>query len=242
MRQYLQGLWLLVAALALAGPAVAADPHDHGAASDPHSREIDAALAEVGYQGDPHTAHEVVAALEKAGFEVHKKSDILAFSADLAIWTVVVFILLLIILRALAWNPILDGLQQREKKILDARNDAIAASEEASRVRDELQAKLAAAGDEVRGMLDQARKDAEKVRESMVAQARNDAQTERDRALREIETARDVALQSITERSVELASLISAKAIRRSINGDDHRRLVDEALAELTVANPEGRV
>ena len=50
---------------------------------------------------------------------------------------------------------------------------------------------------------------------------------------REIETAKDQALSELWGKSAELATIISAKAIRRSLSEEDHRRLLDEALTEL---------
>ena len=60
---------------------------------------------------------------------------------------------------------------------------------------------------------------------------RNEA--ERERLHRDINTARDQALKQLWEQSAQLATLISAKAIRRQLSPEDHRRLVDEALADL---------
>jgi F-type H+-transporting ATPase subunit b len=63
--------------------------------------------------------------------------------------------------------------------------------------------------------------------------------TERERLRRDISTARDQALQEIWNQTAQLATLISAKAIRRELTDEDHRRLVDEALAELRQASHE---
>src|SRR5262249_41056574 len=41
----------------------------------------------------------------------------LAISWDLGLWTIVVFLLLLFVLRKMAWGPMLEGLQAREKRI-----------------------------------------------------------------------------------------------------------------------------
>ena len=59
---------------------------------------------------------------------------------------------------------------------------------------------------------------------------------ERDRAKREIESAKDAALAEIYQQSVELATKLSAKTLARKISADDHRQLLDESLAELKLA------
>src|SRR5262245_43789992 len=57
----------------------------------------------------------------------------LSISVDLGIWTLVVFVILLIILRKLAWKPMLDGLTKREENIRGALVEAEKARAEAQR-------------------------------------------------------------------------------------------------------------
>jgi F-type H+-transporting ATPase subunit b len=249
---------LLVAAGLAGQPAAhAADEHGHGAAADPRSKDgfkhilhqaenLDpkaaAAVAEASAATkDPETVKAVLALARAQEYEVHAKGNILGFYADLGVWTAIVFLLLLGILWKTAWGPMLEGLSKREKLIASARDEAVQAKAEAQKLRDQLQAEMAKAHDQVRGLLEEARKDAEKVKEGIVATARGEAAAERDRMIRDIDAARDAALQAITTRSVELATAISTKALGRSISADDHRRLVDEALAEMqTVSNGTG--
>jgi F-type H+-transporting ATPase subunit b len=144
-----------------------------------------------------------------------------------------VFILLFLILTKLAWKPMLEGLQKREANIHGALEEAQKARADAQRLRAELRKEMDHAGEKVREILDEARRDAQHTTDEMVAKARGEIQTERDRLRREIDTARDQALQQLWTQSAQLATLVSAKAIRRQLAEDDHRRLVDEALAEL---------
>ena len=147
--------------------------------------------------------------------------------------TLVVFLLLLAILYAAAWKPILKGLAAREGAILEARDEAVRAKKDAEDARARLNAELAAANDRIRAMMDEARKDADALKASEKAVGVKDAQDERDRAKREIETAKEQALQEIQQSAVQLAALMSSKALGRSVSDDDHRRLVAESLGEL---------
>jgi F-type H+-transporting ATPase subunit b len=157
---------------------------------------------------------------------------------DLTIWTIVVFLILLFVLSRYAWKPMLGGLQKREHNIQSAQEEAKRDREEAQRLRDEVQKKLDGAAAEVQTMFEQGRRDAQKLSEDLMAKARSEIQAERDRLRREIGTARDAALHDIWNQSAQLATLISAKAIRRHLSPDDHSRLVDEALAELGQTRP----
>jgi F-type H+-transporting ATPase subunit b len=153
---------------------------------------------------------------------------------DLGIWTLVVFGLLLFLLTMFAWKPIMAGLQKREDNIAAHHAAAEKAKADAEKLLEEIKAQRAKTGQEIGALLAEARRDAEAYREAEKARAATEVQAERDRLKREIETARDQALSEIWNKTVELATLVSSKAIGRAVSSDDHRRLVDESLAELS--------
>jgi F-type H+-transporting ATPase subunit b len=161
------------------------------------------------------------------------KVNIFAPAIDLGIWTLVVFLLLMFILKKFAWGPMLEGLHKRETNIRAAIDEATRTRDDAKRIQGELQKQMDNAAGRVRELLDEARKDAQQLKEDMTASARKEIQEERDRQRREIEMAKDQALQQIWQESAQLATMISSKAIRRQLTVEDHRRLVDEALGEL---------
>jgi F-type H+-transporting ATPase subunit b len=152
---------------------------------------------------------------------------------DLGIYTLIVFLLLLVILGKFAWGPMMSGLEKREASLRKVHDDAEAARTESQKALTEVQARLAKANDEIRAMLDEARRDAQVVKDQMKADAAAEATADRDRMRREIEMARDQALQEIYQQAVQLASLVSTKAIQRELTPADHERLLDGALADL---------
>jgi F-type H+-transporting ATPase subunit b len=152
---------------------------------------------------------------------------------DLGIYTLIVFGILVFILGRFAWGPMMAGLDKREATLRKTHEDADAAREEARAALAEVQARLAKANEEVRGMLDEARRDAQGVKDQMKAEAATEIQAERERIRREIGTARDQALKDIYEQSVQLAALVSTKAIQRELTPADHARLLDDALRDL---------
>jgi F-type H+-transporting ATPase subunit b len=171
-----------------------------------------------------------VAAAAEGG---EKAPGILDPRFDLGIWTVVVFVVLLWVLKRLAWGPMLQGLHQREQGIRDAIAEAQKTREEAQALREQFQRQMDSAQDQVRALLDEGRRGAQHTRDELIADARNEIQNERERLRREIGTARDQALQDLWNQAAHLATLVSAKAIGRQLSEDDHRRLVDEALGEM---------
>lgn len=149
---------------------------------------------------------------------------------DLAIWSFVVFSILFVILWKFAWGPIAAGLDAREKSIADNIAAAEQASEEASKMIAQYEAKLAGAADEVRLLLEEARRDAEHTKQEILEEAKEGAKVERDRALREIDMATDQALKTLAESSANMAVNLAGKIIHQQLKPADHRDLIKEAV------------
>jgi F-type H+-transporting ATPase subunit b len=94
--------------------------------------------------------------------------------------------------------------------------------------------RLAEAADEVRGMLDEARRDADTTRQAIIAEARKAAEDEKARAKHEIELARDDALSQIAEKAGQLAVEVAGKFLRQKLGADDQSRLVRDSVASLS--------
>ena len=202
----------ILAACGFAVPAFAAVDADH--------------KADAGAKKERDKAADHKEEKDKTGFMGIKRYD-------LGIYTLVVFGLLFVILGKFAWKPIMEGLQKREDAITAARTNAEKAREDAEKLLAEVKAQRAKGNEEVVALLAEARRDADNYREAERARAAADIQADRERLKREIDTARDAALKELWEKTVQLAALVSSKALGRQISIDDHRRLVDEALVEL---------
>src|SRR5207244_3536909 len=118
-----------------------------------------------------------------------KKPNIFEPALELGIWTVVVFVVLLLVLRKMAWKPMLEGLHKREQSIHGPLDDARRDREEAERLRQQLQAEIAKAHEQVAAITEQGRQASQRSTEEMIAKARADIQAERERQRREIEMA-----------------------------------------------------
>lgn len=149
---------------------------------------------------------------------------------DMSIATFVVFLVLLGALYKFAWGPIALALQQREETIARQMEEARLASERAAQQLREYQARLAAATEEARQIVAEARKDAELARDRVLAEAREAAQKERERVVAEIAVARNQALEQIAQRSVQTALALAGQILRRELKPQEHERLIGEAV------------
>ncbi len=157
--------------------------------------------------------------------------------ADKAIWSAVVFVLLFGGLYVLAWKPIQDGLHLREQTIAQQIADAKAASESAAAKLKEYETKLTEAAVQAQGMVAQARKDAESAAERIKAEGQAEATRQRDRALAEIETAKQSALSELTSKSTDLAFVLARRIVGRELRKEDHQQLLTDAISKLPSRN-----
>ncbi len=149
------------------------------------------------------------------------------------ITTLVVFLGLLFVLTKFAWGPIASGLKAREDKIRKDLHDAEAARASAETTLKQYQAQLANTENTVREMLAKAHADAESLATSIRMRAQQEAEEIKEKANKDIEAARDAALSEIYEQTANLSTLVAEKILRRNINENDQRELVNQSLEQL---------
>jgi F-type H+-transporting ATPase subunit b len=156
---------------------------------------------------------------------------------DLAIWTLVVFFLLVAVLGKFAWGPIATGLEKREHSIESMIADAKRNQDEAKALLANYETKLAASQEEFRAHIEQGRREGEAVAAKIVADAQAAATRERERSVTEIEQAKNAALGEIAAKSVDVAMGLAGKIVRRQITGEDQKSLLREAVEGIASRN-----
>lgn len=166
------------------------------------------------------------------------------FAGDVgtAIWTVVIFGLVLFVLGKYAWGPVLGALQARESYVRDALEAAKREREEAEGRLKEYLGKLDNARTEAQAILDEGKRDAEATKRRILDEAREEAEKIAARSRREIELATETALKELYATSARLATNIASKVIGRELTPADHERLIAESIEELGAARPGGSV
>ena len=156
-----------------------------------------------------------------------------AITPGVSIWTLVIFLVLVIVLAKTAWPAILKAVEERERKIQAQLDQAEKANQEAQRVLADYQQKLAAAKNEAQELLAAGRQAAEKVREEILARARAEHEDLIGRARREIVAEREKALAALRGEAVELSLAAASKVLERNLDSEADRRLVREYLDSL---------
>lgn len=157
------------------------------------------------------------------------------FAGDIgnAVWTLVIFLLVLLILGKFAWGPLLSGLQQREEFIRRSLQEAKDDREAAEARLQEYEAKLAEAGAQATEIVEKGKREAEKASAGIEEKARSEADKMVERARREIDLAKQSAIKDLYATSSDLATEIAARILQRELNAQDHERLISESIKEL---------
>ncbi len=154
-----------------------------------------------------------------------------------ALWTLVIFVLVVVVLGKFAWGPVLSLLKQREDFIHKALSDAKRDRDEAEARLREHAARLQSAQAEAIGIIDEARRDAERLRQELRDRARAEADTMIKNAERQIEAQTTRALQQLRQEAVDLSVTIASKILQRNISKEDNDKLIAEALRQIEAAS-----
>lgn len=154
------------------------------------------------------------------------------FAGDLgnSFWTLLIFVLVLVVLGKYAWGPILNTLQARESFIREALEKAKHDREAAEARLREYEERLAAARGEATAIVEEGRRDAEVVKRKVEEDAKHEADKMIERARREIQIATDTATKDLYRLSARLATDLAGRVIGRELTAQDHERLIAEAI------------
>jgi len=156
---------------------------------------------------------------------------------DLALASFAVFVVLFWLLSRFAWGSIRDGLDRRERAIAARLEAAQRSADQAAEQLRLYQEKLAAAALEAQELVNQARRAAEAAAETFRREAQEAAARERERAIADIQAAKNVAIREVAERAADLAVLLAGRIVRRELNPQDHAALIVEALENFPSQN-----
>ena len=154
------------------------------------------------------------------------------FCADLALWTAVTFVLVLIVLWKFAWGPIIEGLDKREQYVLDQRSDAEKANADARALLEDYKAQLANAKAEIQQMKADAAVSAEKAAAIVMNKAIASVEAEKKAATQEIASAKIQAQKELAAQSAALAVELAGKILKKELTPQAHQKLIDQAVAK----------
>ena len=188
--------------------------------------KADAATASTAEAGEHPGGH--------GGDHGHPTGVPLGWKADLALFSLITFVLFVAVLGKFAWGPMIQGLDKRELGIQKAIDDAEEGRREAQAMLAEYEQKLKAAEQTVQAMVAEARRDAERTSQDLIANAQREVGLIRDRAKDDIRQATDTALAEVFTQINSQVVLAAEHVLGRALDEADQDRLVGQALAEIS--------
>jgi len=154
-------------------------------------------------------------------------------NAGLGVWTLLVFFGLLLILSKYAWGPILNAVEEREKGIKAALDEAAERNAEAAGLLEQHREQLQDARRQANELIAEGRAAGDTVRKEVEEKARAEAQAIVERARVEIERERDAALEVLRKEAVDLALAAASRLMQENLDQAKDRELVERYLDEL---------
>jgi F-type H+-transporting ATPase subunit b len=159
-------------------------------------------------------------------------NPLLEASPGLMIWTLVIFGITLFVLKRYVFGPVGDAIEKRRADIAESIEEAERSRDEATALLEEYKTRLSEARREADALRQQGRVDGERQAQEILSQAH----TQRERILTDAETQMAAearaAASGLRDDVATLALLAAEKVSRRSLTDADHRRLIEEAIAE----------
>jgi len=161
------------------------------------------------------------------------QEGLLKVDPGLLLWTIITFIVLLLILWKAAWKPIVESLDARAEKIRGDIDNAEKSRQEAEKLYAQHKEMMDRAKDEATQIIAKGKEDAEKIKNDIVDKANSSAKVIAERAKKEIELAKDKAINELKNEVVLLSTEIASKIVKKNINLNDQKGLVEEVLKDL---------
>jgi len=159
------------------------------------------------------------------------KPSLIDINFGLMFWTIVSFVLVLVILRWKAFGPLQAVLDERRKAIASDLESAQAAREEAQAALEEYRTALAESRKEAVRIVEEARKAADDRRARDLAEIESEKARQLERAKEEIAAEVRSALQTIKTQIAELSVITTEKLVRAKLDEAEQKRLISDALA-----------
>jgi F-type H+-transporting ATPase subunit b len=154
----------------------------------------------------------------------------LSFDPGLFMWTIVTFLIVLMLLKWKAWGPLMSVLDKRAEDIKNALAAADRAKEDAEKASQDYEKLVQKAHSEAQQIIADSKATGEKVKNDIESVARENAENMIGKAKTQIEAESQKAIQEIKSSVVDLSIEAAEKIIEKNLDSEDNRKLVEKTL------------
>lgn len=145
-------------------------------------------------------------------------------------WGLAAFVVFILLFLKLGVKHILAAVDARDKKIAGELAEAETAYTKAKKLQVDLDQQMRDAEAKITALMTEARRDAEVLKGKVIEQGRGELDAMRQRALAEIESARQAAIVHLRAEVADIATLVAEKILRTSLDARKHEDLVMQAI------------
>ena len=155
----------------------------------------------------------------------------------LFIWTVITFLIVLVILRWKAWGPLMNTLDNRAKQIEESLSKAEKVTAEAEQQAEKNEEILNAAKKEAQDIVSKAREAGDTLKKKLETDGKNQYNSMLEKAKDQIDAEKQKAMNEIKNTVVDIAIKASEKVIKRNLNNDDNKKMIEQTIDEFKQVN-----
>lgn len=148
-------------------------------------------------------------------------------------WSIVVFVILVIVLWKFVLKPVNNMISKRQEEIRGKVDDADRKSLEANDYLEEQKKSIDKARIEAKKIIGEGKEAARKIKEEIEHQASEKSKLMIEDALTEIRSEKNRSINEVKDEMVDIALSASQKMISRTLSEEDHKKLIEESLKDL---------
>lgn len=163
----------------------------------------------------------------------HEKPGLLSVNPGLIIWTIIIFVILLFVLKKIAWGPLLKALNGREETIRAALENAEAQNREAKLLMEQNKKNLSEANAQTMKIINEGKEAANRIKDDIVNKANETTKNMIEQAKKEIEIQKETALEKIKDEISEVAIKTAEMIINANLDPEKQKKLIDEFITRI---------
>ena len=148
-------------------------------------------------------------------------------------WTVIIFVILIVVLWKFAFKPIGNMISKRQSDIRENIDNAQRQNEEAQKYLEDQKKELDKARKDAKKIVEESKAAAQKIKEEIEQQANNRSRTMVEDALAEIKNEKERSINEVKNEMVDIALFASEKMISRNLSEEEHKKIIEKSLKDI---------
>ena len=162
-----------------------------------------------------------------------EKPMLLSVNPGLIIWQLLIFVILLFILKKIAWKPLLSSLHSREQSIRDSIDQAEKLQKDALDLIEQNKRNMSEANAQSMKIINDAKEISGKMRDELMQKAQEDSRKLIEQAKSEIKQEKESAMSELRNEVSDLAIKSAEKIMRESLDENKQKKIVNDFISQI---------